>query len=123
VLDVPSPVSLRLPRQTAEKIQRIATLEHRSFAEMVRVLAEEALKAREFPEIFFAEGATGRRARFRDGPDVWEIVEPYVLAGKDWSLLRQSYPDEPEAKLRAAIRYYETYPDEIAARIALNQAA
>ena len=120
---MPSPVSLRLPRQTAEKIQRIAAIEHRSLAEMVRVLAEEALKTREFPEIVFAEGATGRRARFWDGPDVWEIVEPYVLAGKDWSVLRDSYPDEPEAKLRAAIRYYEVYPDEIEARIALNQAA
>lgn len=66
---MPSPISLRLPKETADKIQRIAAIEHRSFAEMVRVLAEEALK------------------------------------------------------MRAAIRYYESYPKEIEARIALNQAA
>jgi len=120
---VPSPVSLRLPKETADKIQRIAAIEHRSFAEMVRVLAEEALKTREFPDILFTEGPTGRRATFRDGLDVWEIIEPFLLAGKDFSVLRQSYPDETEAKLRAAVRYYESYPDEIEARIALNQAA
>lgn len=116
-----SPVSLRLPRAVAEKVRSIATLERRSLADTVRVLTEEAIKAREFPDIIFVDGPTGRRATFRDGPDVWEIVEPYVLAGKDWTVLRESYPDLDEAKLRAAVRYYESYPEELEARIALNQ--
>jgi uncharacterized protein (DUF433 family) len=105
----------------ADKVHRIAVLEHRSIADMVRVLADEAIKTREFPEIVFADGPTGRRATFRDGPDVWEILEPYVLAGKDWEALRRSYPDVDEARLRTALRYYASYPDEIDARIALNQ--
>ncbi|MHB0874982.1 MAG: hypothetical protein ACYC5O_02935 [Anaerolineae bacterium] len=120
---MPSPTSLRLPRAMAEKVRTIATLEHRSFAEMVRVLTEEAIKMREFPDIVFTDGPTGRRATLRGGPDVWEVIEPYLLAGKDWSVLRQSYPEMDEAKLRVAVRYYESYPDEIEARIALNQAA
>jgi uncharacterized protein (DUF433 family) len=99
----------------------MAALEHRSFAEMVRVLAEEALKVREFPEIVFAAGPSGRRAALRDGLDVWEIIEPYLVADKDWSALRNSYPDADEADLRTALRYYEAYPEEIEARIALNQ--
>jgi hypothetical protein len=74
-----------------------------------------------FPGIYFADGPTGRRARLRDGPDVWEVVEPYVLAGRDWEVLRASYPDLDEAVLRTAICYFERYPAEIAARIALNQ--
>jgi uncharacterized protein (DUF433 family) len=110
-----------LSEVTAEKVRRIATLEHRSFAEMVRVLADEALKMREFPDLAFSDGPTGRRVTFRNGLDVWEIIEPYLLAGKDWSALRQSYPDTDEATLRAAVRYFEAYPDEIEARIALNQ--
>lgn len=117
-----SPVSLRLPKKMAEKVRRIAASEHRSTAEMVRVLTEEAIKMREFPDIAFTEGPTGRRAAFRDGLDVWEIIEPYLLGGKDWLFLRQSYPDEEEGKLRAAVRYYESYPEEIEARIAINQA-
>jgi hypothetical protein len=48
-------------------------------------------------------------------------LEPYVLAGRDWTALRESYPDLSEAKLRLAIRYYESYPAEIDARITLNQ--
>ena len=117
-----TPLSLRLPRTMAEKVRTMAALEHRSFAEMVRVLTEEAVKMREFPGIVFTDGPTGRRATFRDGLDVWEVVEPYLLAGKDWSILQQSYPEVDEAKLRAAVSYYESYPDEIEARINLNQA-
>src|SRR5258708_32201795 len=116
-----SPVSLRLPKEIAKKVQTIATLEQRSVAETVRVLTEEAIKAREFPDILIVGGPTGRRATFRDGLDVWELLEPDVVAGRDWVALRASYPAVDEAKLRLSIRYYESYPDEIDARIALNQ--
>lgn len=115
-----APPSIRLPRGMAQKVQTIATLENRSFAEMVRLLAEEALKLREFPEITFTSGPTGRRATLINGPDVWEVIEPYLLAGKEWPALRESYPDLDEATLRSALRYYEAYPDEIEARVALN---
>ena len=114
------PLSLRLPRELAEKVRTIAALEHRSIAETVKMLTEEAIKMREFPEITFIEGPTGRRAAFRRGPDVWEVLEPYVVAGQDWNVLRQSYPDTEESILRTAVRYYEKYPEEIDARIALN---
>ncbi len=120
---VASPVSLRLPAAVADKVRRIAALEHRSFAETVRILTEEAIKMREFPDIVFVDGPTGRRARFRDGLDVWEVIEPYLEGGKDWSVLRDSYPTADEGKLRAAVRYYEGYPDEIEARVALNRGA
>ena len=116
-----SPVSLRLPEQTAWKVRRFASLERRSYAEMVRVLTEEAIKVREFPGIYFVDGPTGRRARLHGGPDVWEVIEPHVLGDRSWETLRQSYPDLDEALLRTALRYYEQYPEEIEARIALNQ--
>jgi uncharacterized protein (DUF433 family) len=83
--------------------------------------AEEAIKMSEFPDITFTDGPSGRRATFIHGPDVWEVLEPYVLSGKDWSILRASYPELDEALLRTAVRYYESYPGEIDARIALNQ--
>jgi uncharacterized protein (DUF433 family) len=115
-------VSLRLPRDTREKVEAIAATEHRSFADTVKMLTEEAIKTREFPEIVFTSGPTGRRASFRRGPDVWEVLEPYLVGGRDWSVLRDSYPDLDEATLRTAIRYYQTYPAEIEARVALNRA-
>lgn len=116
-----APMSLRLPDTLAQKVRRIATLERRSLAETAKLLVEEAIKSREFPDIVFTEGPTGRRATMRTSLDVWEIIEPYFLAGKDWEVLRASYPDIDEAVLRSAVRYYEAYPDEIEARIALNQ--
>ncbi len=115
-----APISIRLPPATEQKVRTLAAIEHRSLAEMVRLLAEEALKAREFPEITFTDGPTGRRATLINGPDVWEVIEPYFVAGKDWQALRESYPHLDEALLRTAVRYYEAYPDEIEARIALN---
>ena len=118
---MPSPVSLRLPEEIARKVQTIATLQQRSAADTVRILTEEAIKGREFPEIVIVEGPTGRRATLRDGLDVWEVLEPYIVAGRDWLALRESYPDVDGAKLRLAVRYYESYPDEIEARNALNQ--
>src|SRR6266516_7101038 len=116
-----SPLSVRLPEATAGKVRTLAAVEHRSQAEMLRLLAEEAIKLREFPDLTSTDGPTGRRATFIQGPDVWELLEPYILAGCDRQALRESFPELDEALLRTAVRYYEAYPDEINARIALNQ--
>jgi len=118
-----NPLSLQLPETTEAKVRLIAALEQRSPSETVRVLTEEAIKMREFPEITFVNGPTGRRATFIHGPDIWEVLEPYIVSGKDWTTLRKSYPDLDEALLRTAIRYYESYPEEIEARVALNAGA
>ncbi len=118
-----SPISLRLSKTLKEKVRRIAALEQRSFADTVKLLTEEAVKTREFPDIVFVQGATGRRARFIGGPDVWEILEPYILNGHNWAILRESYPQFDEGMLRAAVRYYESYPDEIEVRVTANQGA
>src|SRR5438552_11049519 len=118
---VASPFTLRLPEPIAAKVRAIAAVEHRSLADTVRVLAEEAIKMREFPEIVFVDGPTGRRARLVQGPDVWEVVEPYLLSGKSWEGLRASYPELDEGLLQTAVRYYESYPAEIEARVILNE--
>jgi hypothetical protein len=117
---VANTLSLRLPESMAAKVRTIAAMEQRSLADTVRILADEAIRQREFPEIYFMDGATGRRARLFRGPDVWEVLQPYLLAGKDWEALRESYPEVEEDVLRAALRYYEAYPDEIDARVAFN---
>ncbi len=116
-------VSLELSKDTEDKVRKIAALEQRSVSDTVRLLTEEAIKMREFPGITFTNGPTGRRATFITGLDVWEILEPYVLSDKEWVVLRRSYPETDEALLRTAVRYYDSYPDEIEARIALNQGA
>lgn len=113
-------VSVQLPETVEAKLRQIAADEHRSLAETIEALAVEALKAREFPGIYFMEGPTGRRARLHGGPDVWEVIAPYLYADKDWQVLRECYPSVSEQVLQTALRYYEAYPDEIDARIARN---
>ena len=78
-----TPVSVRLSHITEAKVRQIAAIEHRSMADTLKVLTDEAIRQREFPDILFANGSTGRRAVLRNGPDIWEIIEPYVVAGKD----------------------------------------
>ena len=54
-----SPLSIGPPEGTASKIRTMAAIERRSIAEMLRLLAEEGLKLREFPELTFTDGPTG----------------------------------------------------------------
>jgi uncharacterized protein (DUF433 family) len=116
------PIHVHLPDRIAAEVRRIAALEQRGVDETIRRLTEEALVMRAFPEIVFTDGPTGRRATFINGPDVWEVVEPYLLAGNDWQALRDSYPQLDEEMLRTAIRYHAAYPEEIEARIERNNA-
>jgi hypothetical protein len=115
-----SALSVRLPRETAEKVRRLASSENRSVAETMRILTDEALKQREFPGVYFLDGPTGRRARLCGGPDVWEVIRPYVHSGRDVAVLRQTYSWLDESVIQTALRYYEMYPDEIDERIRRN---
>jgi uncharacterized protein (DUF433 family) len=114
-------IEVPLSGPMAAKLRSLPVEERERLAASLQELAEEAIKMREHPDIYFMNGPTGRRARARGGIDVWEIIEPYFLEGKDWDILRASYPDIPEAALRAALRYYEAYPEEIEERIRRNQ--
>ena len=117
-----NPVSVRFPKWLDARVREEASLERRTLAEMVRILAEEALATRTFPSIIFVEGPTGRRAAFRDGPDVWEIIETYLVSGRDPTIVLESWPHLPPWKVTTAIRYYEKFPSEIEARIERNAA-
>lgn len=113
-------LSVPISRAMAAKLRALPAEEQRGVTESLQELAEEAIKMREHPEIYFVDGATGRRARVRGGFDVWMTIQPYYLHGKDWGVLRETYDWLPESVLRAALRYYEAYPDEIEERIIRN---
>jgi hypothetical protein len=115
-----SPVSVQLPEMIEAEVREIAEAAHRSLSETIELLAVEAIKVREFPGVYFFAGPTGRRARLHGGPDVWEVVEPYLHSGKNWQILKECYPHVPEQALQTALRYYEAYPEEIEVRIARN---
>jgi|SRR5581483_2561009 len=116
-----APVTIPLPETTAAKVAALAAREHRPVADMLRVLAEEAIASRELPATTFADGPTGRTARLVHGPGVWDGIEPNLLSDNDWQLLRESYPDLDERVLRAAVRYYAAYPEASDDRVARRQ--
>src|SRR5262245_14098323 len=77
---------------------------------------------RRCPGILFADGATGRRARIAGtGLDVWEVIATYRAVRKSMKRLMAAYQQLDELKLRAALSYYECYPEEIDTIIAENE--
>jgi hypothetical protein len=94
-------------------------------------LVDEALRMNEHPRIMFRAGPTGRRAALAAGPDVWEIVravksarttEADLTETQLLSLLSEN-TGVAAAQIRAAVRYWAAYPDEIDAEIAAADAA
>lgn len=88
----------------------------------MRRVAQEWWAVQQFPGIFFRDGVSGRRAVLRAGPDVWEVVMIARDYGSDREGLYEHFAPhvEPEA-IDEALRYAETFPDEIDARIAENE--
>ena len=112
--------SLRIPRETLEEIE--AHFRGRDFSSAANELLSEALKMRRCPGIVFADGPTGRRARIGGtGVDVWEVVATYESVGRTWKRLTEAYHWLSEPQLRAALAFYQCYPQEIDARIRANE--
>jgi uncharacterized protein (DUF433 family) len=49
---------------------------------------------------------------------VWEVVGTWQEVGHNYDRLRASYDWLTEPQLRAALSYYELYPEEVDARLA-----
>jgi len=85
----------------------------------------------EHPGIMFRPGPTGRRAALAGGPDVWEVVravrsaraaEP-ELADDGLLGLVAGNAGTPLGLVRAAVRYWASYPEEVDAEISAADAA
>lgn len=81
-------------------------------------LLEEIHRMRRVPGIIFADDTGGRVPRIAGtGLEVWEIISTYQAVDRSWDQLRTAFEWLSQEQLRAAIAYYETYPDEIEARL------
>lgn len=109
---------IRLPEELAEEIERERERTGGNFSETVAELLEEAVRMRRAPGIVFRSGPTGRRASVAGtGVDVWEIVAAYRRSDEDRERLADSFPELDERQLRAALNYYELYPESIVRRL------
>lgn len=109
---------LRLPEELDRGIELERRLRGTSFSEEATGLLREALRMRRTPGIYFVDGMDSRRAAVAGtGIEVWEVVATCKSVGGDREELRRSYPRLSETQLKAALSYYELYPEEIDARL------
>ena len=90
---------------------------------MVVELVDEALRMRRAPGVVFVDGPVGRRPVIAGtGLDVWELIAAWQEVGRDYRRLRAAYDWLTEPQIRAALSYYEAYPEEIDQRLERERA-
>ena len=121
------PLSVRFHRSDVLERLKVEALS-RSVSTSARAeeLIEEGLRLRRHPLIVFRDGASGRRARLLDWPDVWEVVGGIV--GGDVPVVDRveravsTFGLAPE-RVTAALDYYAVSPEEIDSALAANVAS
>jgi uncharacterized protein (DUF433 family) len=118
------PFSMRLRERTMASLEAHSRRRGETKSRTVERLLEEGLRMEDHPGIVFRDGPSGRRAALAGGPDVWEVIdtlrntgekgEDAIAATADWGSLTLAH-------VRAAVRYYADYRDEIDERIRLNR--
>lgn len=102
---VATPVFEQLERRTAEVSESRNALAERYIA--------EGVKMDEHPEIYFRDGAMGRRAAIIGTRlDVWQVMETVRNSGNSPEEAAD-YLGIPAGKVRAAVRYYAANRDEV----------
>jgi uncharacterized protein (DUF433 family) len=114
--------SLRVPVEVVQAVQETAKAAGQDFSTMASELLTEAVKMRRCPGVLFADGPGGRRARVAGtGIEVWEVIATYRSVHRSLRRLQRTYHWLSEPQLRAALGYYEAYPEEIEQQIARNE--
>jgi hypothetical protein len=128
----PTPRSVRFEDAVLDKLAKFV-MEHPglSVSAAVNLLITEALRMEEHPGVLFRTGPSGRRAVVAGGPDVWEVIrairatraaEPDATADEIVTMTAE-YSGLPSHQVRAAIRYWSDYPDEVDTQIAAAEDA
>ena len=114
----PTSRMIDLPQDLERDIALEAERRGQTWSSVTTDLLTEAVRMRRVPGVVFGDGPTGRRAVVAgSGIDVWEVIATWQESGRDFEQLRRNYDWLSEAQLRAALRYYELYPEEIEARL------
>ncbi|HEX8673805.1 MAG TPA: DUF433 domain-containing protein [Longimicrobium sp.] len=113
---------IRLSEGLEREIERDAQLRGQSFTSTTSEMLFEAVRMRRVPGVVFTDGPAGRRATIAGtGLDVWEVIATWKDVGEQWTALRESYEWLTDFQLRSAVAYYKIYPQEIDARLAVEE--
>ncbi|MGL5852841.1 MAG: hypothetical protein ACRCZD_18840 [Phycicoccus sp.] len=117
-----TPLSIRFDADVLTRLRRRAgAAPGGSVSGLAHRLVDEGLRMAEHPGTVFKDGSSGRRAALAVGPDVWEVVtflREVDERGEDAVAATAEAMNLTEDRVRVALRYYASYPDEIDAEIA-----
>lgn len=112
--------SARLEQSVLDRLEHRGARDGLNKSRLAQRYIDEGMRMEDHPGIVFRDGPGGRRAGLAGGPDVWEVVsairasglkgEAAVTAAAEWGNLTP-------AQVRAAIRYYADFPEEVDDRL------
>ena len=112
-------VTLRLPDETAARLEASARAAGLSLSEVGARAIEEWLRQQEFPEIDFMTFNGERHACVKGFMQIWQLV----MVARHWDFdieTTAKYFPIPAHRIRGAFDYYRAYPKEIERAIAEN---
>jgi hypothetical protein len=119
----PKTFSARWDAEVLERLDRRSELAGTNKSRLAERYVDEGTRMDEHPGIVFRGGPTGRRAALVGGPDVWEAMAA-LKSGKARGGQAVAAAAEllnlTDLQVRAAVRYYSDYPEEIDERIRRN---
>jgi hypothetical protein len=110
-------LSVAVPEETRGYLEAIASDRGQTAEEVAMVAIEEFVRMARFPEITFVDSpAYGRKAVVAGAGEVWGIV--FTAKSYNGDLEKASeHLRVPIEKVRAALAYYEAYPEETDVRL------
>jgi uncharacterized protein (DUF433 family) len=107
------PLSFRIRTETSDRLERHATEIGETQTALVERYVEEGLRMDEHPLITFRTGYGGRRPSLvASRLDVWQIIET-VRQNENSVEAAADYLEVPLEHVRACLRYYADFEDEI----------
>jgi hypothetical protein len=107
---------IRISQRTLATLRARSKRQGEPLSRMAERYIEEGLRTEAHPGIVFRTGPAGRRAGLVAGPDVWEIVGALRAVEVKGEARITALADRlglAAPQVRAAVRYYAEYPDEI----------
>lgn len=115
-------ISMRLPADSGNRLKRMATRHGWTPSDASARLVEEGLRRSEFAFIDFRDSAAGRQASIQGSSlAVWEVILLVRSHKGDPSAVAR-HLQWPEAKVQAAMNYFEAFPDDIEEALSENSA-
>lgn len=110
---MPAPICVRLSAPADLRLRERFDLLGMTPSGGLRMLVDEWLAMADQGSIEFRDGAFGRRAAVRGGPEVWEIVVAASAYEDDRAGLEAHFGWLEPAKIEEALKYYESRREEI----------